>query len=161
MSRSHEDPDTAHLRRFRARGPRSNEVNVMTGTVLFVCLHGSAKSMIASAYFERLAARRGVDVRTMSAGVEPDAEIPPRVIQGLLADGIDVRDRRPRPLVPADVTDASHIVSFGCDLAALAPAVTVERWDDVPAVSEDFGRARDAIVARVTRLLDGARADNV
>ena len=131
----------------------------MTGTVLFVCLHGSAKSVIAGAYFERLAADRGVDVHAMAAGVEPDADIPPGVIEGLLADGIDVRGRQPHGLGPEDVQGASRVVSFGCDLSALAPTVAVERWDDVPAVSEDFGRARDAIVARVERLLDGTRAD--
>lgn len=30
----------------------------------------------------------------------------------------------------------------------------VEAWDDVPAVSEDFGRARAAIDARIVRLLE-------
>jgi hypothetical protein len=30
----------------------------------------------------------------------------------------------------------------------------IERWDDIPAVSEDFTRARDAIAGRVVALLD-------
>ena len=78
--------------------------------VLFVCLHGSAKSVIASQYCLRLA---------------------------------------------ADVERASRVVAFGCDLSNLAPAsMAIERWDDVPAVSEDCGRARDAIVARVRQLAD-------
>ena len=127
----------------------------MTQNVVFVCLHGSAKSVIAGAYFERLAAQRGLSIHVTAVGMEPDAEIPPRVISGLLADGIDVRGRRPRGLAPEDVKDASRVISFGCDLGAVAPAgVTVERWDDVPAVSENFGKARDAIVARVTRLTE-------
>ncbi len=47
------------------------------------------------------------------------------------------------------------MVAFGCDLGPLAArARRVERWDDVPAVSEDFKTARDVIVARVTALLD-------
>jgi len=90
--------------------------------VLFVCLHGSAKSLIAAEYFNRLAAARGLGVRATSAGTEPDAEIPPRVAQGLRADGIDVEGRRPRR--------------------------------PTPAVSENFTRARDVIVARVTGLLE-------
>ena len=41
------------------------------------------------------------------------------------------------------------------DLGELASrASRIERWDDVPAVSEDFKRARDVIVARVTGLLE-------
>ena len=51
--------------------------------VLFVCLHGSAKSVIASQYFRRLAAERGLAADTGSAGTEPDAEIPPGVARGL------------------------------------------------------------------------------
>lgn len=47
---------------------------------------------------------------------------------------------------------ARRIVTFGCDLGTL-PDVGVERWDDVPAVSEDFVKARDAITARLPRLL--------
>jgi len=50
-------------------------------------------------------------------------------------------------------------VAFGCDLGPLAArARRVERWDDVPAVSEDFAKARDAIVARVGALLDEVAA---
>ena len=127
----------------------------MTNNVVFVCLHGSAKSVIASAHFERLAAQRGVKVQTVALGTEPDAEIPPRVLNGLLADGIDVRGRRPRGVTPEDLKTASRIVSFGCDLTGVAPAgAAIERWDDVPAVSEDYGKARDAIVARVTRVIE-------
>jgi arsenate reductase (thioredoxin) len=123
--------------------------------VLFVCLHGSAKSLIAAEYFNRLAAARGFGARATSAGTEPDDVIPPRVAQGLGADGITVEGRRPRRPTPADVENAAAVVTFGCDLGELASrASRIERWDDVPAVSEDFARARDAIVARVAGLLE-------
>ena len=125
------------------------------GNVLFVCLHGSAKSLIAAEYFNRLAAARGLGARATSAGTEPDHVIPPRVIQGLRADGIDVEGRRPQRPTPADVAGAAAVVTFACDLGELASgARRIERWDDVPAVSEDFKRARDVIVARVAGLLE-------
>jgi arsenate reductase (thioredoxin) len=126
-----------------------------TPRVLFVCLHGSAKSLIALEHFRRLAAERGVHVEASSAGTEPDTELPPNVVQGLLGDGIDVRGRRPRQLTRPDLESASRVVTFGCELGELTPpGLAIERWDDVPAVSEDFKRARDAIVARLPRLLD-------
>jgi protein-tyrosine-phosphatase len=50
-----------------------------TPRVLFVCLHGSAKSLIALEHFRHLAQQRGVDVQADWAGIEPDAEIPPRL----------------------------------------------------------------------------------
>ena len=53
-------------------------------TVLFVCLHGSAKSVIAERHFERLAAERRVEARVASAGVEPDASVP-RLRERMLA----------------------------------------------------------------------------
>jgi protein-tyrosine-phosphatase len=123
--------------------------------VLFVCLHGSAKSLIAAEYFNRLAAARGLGARATSAGTEPDDVIPPRVAQGLRDDGIDVGGRRPRRPTPADVEGTAVVVTFGCDLGELASrASRIECWDDVPAVSENFKRARDVIVARVAGLLE-------
>ena len=123
--------------------------------VLFVCLHGSAKSLIAAEYFNRLAAARGLPARATSAGTEPDDAIPPRVTQELGADGIDVQGRQPRRPTQADVDGSVVVVTFACDLGDLASrAPRIERWDDVPAVSEDFKRARDVIAARVTTLLE-------
>lgn len=122
--------------------------------VVFVCDHGSGKSLIAAEHFRRLAAGRGLDVDATSLGIEPDAEVPPRVVKGLLEDCIDVRGYRPRRLTGEALATASYVVSFGCDLGALAPpGLRVERWDDAPAVREDFRAARDLIVARLPRLL--------
>jgi hypothetical protein len=45
-------------------------------TVLFVCLHGSAKSLIVLEHFRRLAQQRGAAVHADWAGLEPDTEIP-------------------------------------------------------------------------------------
>ena len=43
----------------------------------------------------------------------------------------------------ADLETASRVVTFACDLGDLAPpGLSLERWDDVPAVSEDFKKAR-------------------
>jgi len=127
----------------------------MASRVLFVCLHGSAKSLIAAEYFNRIAAARGVAARAESAGLEPDDAVPSAVVQGMGADGFDVRARRPRRPTAADVADATTVVAFGCDLGPLAAgAARIDRWDDVPAVSEDFKRARDVIVARIERLLE-------
>lgn len=122
--------------------------------VLFVCLHGAAKSVLAATHFERLAQQRGLRMVATFAGTEPDPTIAPRVVTELLAEGIDVRGAQPRNVTAADVASATRIVSFGCDLGALAPSVPVDRWDDVPAVSDGYEAAREAIDARVARLVD-------
>jgi arsenate reductase (thioredoxin) len=123
--------------------------------VVFVCLHGAAKSVIAGAYFNRLAEERGLAVCASAAGIEPEPEIPGPVREGLLRDGLDVGHLRPRSVTRDELASAWRVVSFGCDLSDLAPpGRTVEKWDDVPMVSDGFAAARDAIAARVRRLVD-------
>ena len=122
-------------------------------TVLFVCLHGAAKSLVASRHLERIAREQGRGLRAVYAGTEPDPELNPAAVAGLRAEGIDTGGERPRRVTAADVARASRVISFGCDLGALAPGAAVERWDDVPAVSENYRAARDAIVSRLPALL--------
>lgn len=124
--------------------------------VLFVCLHGSAKSVIAAEHFRRIAAERGVRAEAESAGLEPDLEVPPHVVAGLLADGLDVELRRPRGLTRAQAEAATWIVSFAPDLSGdVIAGCAIEYWTDVPAVSDGYEAARHAIVGRVRALVDG------
>jgi arsenate reductase len=127
-------------------------------SVLFVCLHGAAKSVLAAADLHRLAADRGLDIAADWAGTEPDPEIAPGVVAALRAEGIDLGGRRPRRVTAADTAGADRVVAFGCDLGEATPAVPVERWDDVPAVSDDLPAARAAIRRHLDRLLDGYAA---
>jgi arsenate reductase (thioredoxin) len=122
--------------------------------VLFVCLHGSAKSLIAAEHFNRIARERRSMLRAESAGIEPDTMVPMPVVAGLAKDGIDVGDYMPRPVMRERVVAVTHVVSFGCELPNDLQGARVERWDDMPMVSDGFEVAREAIVARVERLLD-------
>lgn len=126
----------------------------MNETILFVCLHGAAKSVLAAADCRRLAAARGIAIRATSAGTEPDPEIAPVVVRALKDEGVDLSGQRPRRVSRADVAGASRVVTFGCDLSAVAvPGVAVEQWNDIPAVSDGLPAARKAIRARLERLL--------
>ena len=132
-------------------------INLMNSPkiIAFVCLHGSAKSLIAAEYLTRIARQRGIAVRGTTSGPAPDADIPGNVVEGLRRKGIDVRGRRPALVTGAALASAAHVVSFGCDLRnLLSPGRGVERWDDCPAVSDNFDIAWDFITARVDRLLD-------
>jgi arsenate reductase len=125
-----------------------------TRSVLFVCLHGAAKSVLAAADFQRLAAERGLDLVADSAGTEPDPEIAPGVVAALRAEGLDLSGRRPRRVTREDTAGAARVVTFGCDLGDAMPAsVPVERWDDVPAVSDNLPAARAAIRRHLDRLV--------
>jgi protein-tyrosine-phosphatase len=124
-------------------------------TILFLCPHGAAKSILAAAYCQRLAAERGLEVHAVAAGTEPDLEVSPAVARVLLEDGIDVRGHRPRRVAPEELTGAWRVISMGCELGDLAPPeLVVERWDDVPPPSAQLDAARELIAARLPRLLD-------
>jgi arsenate reductase (thioredoxin) len=124
-------------------------------TILFLCPHNAAKSVIAAAYFERLSAERGPTLRATSAGTDPDPGVSPGIAGALLAEGIDVRAHRPRRVTAEELARASRVVSLGCELGDIAPpGLVVERWDDVPSPSADLTGARAFIAAHVRRLVD-------
>ena len=123
--------------------------------VLFVCLHASAKSLIAAEYFSKIVAERGLPFRAVSAGTEPDPSVPPHVIAGMKQDGFDVSRHVPARLTRAVAAPARVAVTFGPDLDPYVdPRCRVERWD-VPAVSDDYAAASAAIRVRVDALVSG------
>ena len=122
-----------------------------TPRVLFVCLHGAAKSVIGAAHFRRLAAARGLAVDAVAAGTEPDPELAPVAVKGLAEEGLRAAPGRPRPITLYDLETAARIVSFGCDIAP-PKGKRIEQWD-VPTVREGYAAARDRIVANVERLI--------
>ncbi len=124
-------------------------------TVLFMCPHGAAKSVLASAYFQRAARERGLNVRVISAGTDPDAQVAPVVGNHLKANGYEVPIAQPRRATADDMAQADVVISIGCDLKDLpAPRGAVQKWDDVPAPSEDFAAADAKIKERVMQLID-------
>jgi len=124
--------------------------------VLFVCLHGAAKSVLAAADFERLAKERRLPIAAESAGTGPDPEIAPKVLAALKAEGVDLTGQKPRLVTREMAAGATRVVAFGCALGVAAPeGAKVEQWEDVPNVSDGLPAARAAIRERLERLLDG------
>ena len=119
--------------------------------VVFVCEHGSAKSLVAASFFERLAKEGGIRARAVSRGTSPDVAVPPAVVAALGGDGFDVASFKPRRLSAADLRDAACVVAIGVELGEAD--AQCERWDDLPAVSVSYADARDVIVSRIVSLL--------
>ncbi len=130
---------------------RAQTATTLRPRVLFVCLHGAAKSVIGAAHFRRLAAARGLGIDAVAAGTEPDQELAPGAVKGLAADGLSATPSRPRPVTRYDLESAARIVSFGCDVTP-TKGQRVDQWD-VPAVSDGYAAARERIVANVERLV--------
>ena len=124
-------------------------------TILFICPHGAAKSVLASAYFQRRAKERGLNVNVESAGTEPDATVSPAVAAHLKGRGYSIPITKPRKVAPEDFASADVVISMGCDLAALPqPHGRLVRWDEVPALSDGFTAADEAIRKRVNDLVE-------
>ena len=124
-------------------------------TVLFMCPHGAAKSVLASAYFEQLAKERGLNVRVESAGTDPDPTVSPAVAAHLKRQGYPAPRSNPRKVTSKDFESADVVISIGCDLSGLqTPRGKLVRWDEVPPLSEDFARADEAIRKRVIELIE-------
>jgi len=123
--------------------------------IVFVCEHGSAKSLVAASFCERLARDRGLALRAVSRGTAPDASVPAAVLEGLRGDGFDAAAFRPRALTDADVATAAGVVAIGVDLGELTAraGARLERWDGIPALSDGYALARAVIVSRLSSLL--------
>jgi arsenate reductase (thioredoxin) len=123
-------------------------------TVVFVCEHGAAKSVIATAYFNKIAAEKGLRARAIYRGVNPQADLSVSALQGLREDGLTTPDRKPSPIARADVDAATVIFAIGCTLpSAAAASGKADTWDDVPE-DKGYGATRDAIKSHVERLVD-------
>jgi arsenate reductase (thioredoxin) len=124
-------------------------------TILFMCPHGAAKSVLASAYFKRLAKERGLNVHVDAAGTEPDATVSGAVAAHLKGQGYAIPVANPRKVTPEEFASADVVISIGCDLAGLPqPRGRLIRWDDVPAPSDGFTAADEAIRKRVIDLVE-------
>jgi arsenate reductase len=124
-------------------------------TVFFMCPHGAGKSVLASAYFQKLAKERGLNVRVDSGGTEPDPAVGPPVVDHLTKNGIPVPITKPRLVTANDLATADIVVSLGCDLKGLpAPRGKLLTWDDVPGPGQDLAGSVDAIRKHAEALVD-------
>src|SRR5215212_2476175 len=80
--------------------------------VVFVCEHGAAKSVVATAYFNKLAAERGLPFRATFRGTTPQDDLSVRAVEGLKADGVAVPSGKPAAIGDKDVADATHIFAI-------------------------------------------------
>ena len=144
------DMDNGNARRQAA------DDGLSAGRVVFVCEHGSVKSVMAAHWFNRLAAEHKAPFRAISRGVAPDDAIPPAVAHNLARDGFDVAGFTPKRLEKADLVGAVQVVAIGIDspLFAEAKEIPVSRWRDIPPASTEYAASRDAMRARMGGLLD-------
>lgn len=138
----------------QAQSPRAS-TPAGTQRVVFVCEHGTVKSLVALEVFNRLARRQNVRAQGISRGTHPDSAVPPSVSAGLLSDGFDVSAFRARLFTRQDLESSILVVALDASVDSVVDrAVPVVHWDGLPSVTADYRRARDAITLRVKHLVD-------
>src|SRR5687768_17985655 len=83
----------------------------MDSTILFLCPHGGAKSVIAATLLNA-AGLRGV----AAAGEDPYDAVPAPVVERLAREGLDLGDFKPRLVEPEEIGAAARVISIGCDV---------------------------------------------
>ena len=121
-------------------------------TVLFVCEHGAAKSVIAAAYFDKLAAERHLNFRAIARGLTPQPDLSTAAMSSLEKDGVPVSEKKPRRLTLEESEAAVRVVAF-CPIPKSLSPKRVDSFD-VPAPNNGYEASRDAILVHVKALLD-------
>jgi protein-tyrosine-phosphatase len=123
-------------------------------TVVFVCQHGSVKSQMAAAYFNRIAQQRGVRAVAISRGIAVDPSIPLGIRQGLAGDGLTPVDDVPKELKGETASGAAKVIAFDAVPADRQGTAAITYWSDVPLATKDYAAARDAILRHVEDVID-------
>lgn len=123
-------------------------------TIVFVCEHGAAKSVIAAAYFNQFANERRLPLRAIARGTDPEENLSTQALKGLSEDGLSPIESVPQKLTEADIQSAQRVIAF-CELPIEYHKQTViEYWEDIPPVSENYARARDVITEHIRQMLN-------
>ena len=133
---------------------KKNSAKTTTPTVLFVCEHGAAKSILAATYFNKMAGEKNLRFTAIARGTHPDTEVSLKTLAGLRKAGLTPTESIPIKLTQEDIQSAQRVVSF-CPLPEeYIQNAIVEQWEDVPPVSESYEDARDAIIEHLKKLIN-------
>ncbi|AYB29149.1 hypothetical protein [Chryseolinea soli] len=122
-------------------------------TIVFVCEHGSAKSVIAATYFNKLAKEKNIPWQAVSRGTHPDSEISPKTKKLLLEDDLLDTSFIPKKLTQDDVDTTRQVILF-CSLPQTIQGKGKTSHWEVNAVNDDFQKLRSDIVSRIAPLVD-------
>jgi arsenate reductase (thioredoxin) len=133
---------------------KEKEYTSQDSVIIFVCEHGAAKSILAAAYFNKLAQERNLSLHAIACGTHPDEELSPITVAGLHEDGLTPNESVPQKFSLEEIESAQQIIAF-CELSSeFKQKVKIEQWSDIPPVSENYEKARDMIVEYLRHLIN-------
>lgn len=130
-------------------------------SILFVCKNGVSMSVWSAAYFNRLAAERGLRERAIARAAIPSyTSVPLRMIFALAVDGFRLDGYRPQVVSRQDVRAADLVVIVkSTDDTELPPDARAEVrdsdvWQDFPPMRERYFPSRAALRERIEALVE-------
>lgn len=122
--------------------------------IVFVCEHGSAKSVIAATYFNKLAKEKNLPWEAVSRGTNPDQEISPKTKQLLTQDNLLDKSFVPQKLSQEDVDAAEQVILFYALPETIQRKNNIQNWQEIQAVNDDYETLRNDIVSKIKPLID-------
>src|SRR5262245_28362852 len=134
--------------------------------VVFVCLNGVAMSVWSAAYFNRLAAARGLPERAIArASIPSYTAVPLSMKLGLAIDGFRVGDFRPLVMDEEDARSAALVVAIDTELperarsiATTSAALRASSSSITSGMDEEDARSAALVVAIDTEVPERARS---
>jgi len=133
--------------------------------IAFVCVQNAGRSQMSTALAERERARRGLDIEILTGGTHPADAVHEEVIETMAELDIDLSDRTPREITPAELRACDYVATMGCstlDVDEVRDDVDVRDWALADPDGQDPERVReirDEIAERVGALFDEIEAD--
>jgi arsenate reductase (thioredoxin) len=122
--------------------------------IVFVCEHGAAKSVIAAAYFNKIAKEKKLPWEAVCRGTAPDEQISERTKTLLTSDNLFDPKLKPQKLSQEDVDQADQVILFFPLPESIQSKNNIINWPGIDAVNNDFLKLRDDIISKLTPLID-------
>ena len=115
--------------------------------VVFVCEHGVAKSVIATSFFNQLAAERGLNYEAVCRATAPDSAVSLSMRTGLASDNIPL-NRSPQKLTARDTVNTEVIVTFTSLPDNFGAGVPIEDWSSIQNLNGSYEQRKEVIIKK-------------
>lgn len=132
--------------------------------ILFVCVENAGRSQMAEAFAKKYGEGK---ILASSAGVKPPDKVNPVVVEAMREKGIDISQNRPKLLTEQMTHEADVVITMGCGVEEVCPAVFVENvvdWELEDPKGQPLERVReirDEVERRVKALIHELTTDQI
>jgi protein-tyrosine-phosphatase len=128
--------------------------NGQTKKVVFVCEHGAGKSVVAAAYFNKIAKDRNLNWEASCRGTNPDEEVSAPTKEGLKSDNLLDPTLSPKKLAPGDTSNVEKIILVTKLPDDFKTSVKSEDWSSLPNIDAKYEVRRDALIKKINEFFD-------